>query len=328
MNLHWLTPGSIKELKSLHNSNLASVRMRIGIVSENSESMKINFTAGDIAPKNTDILLIGKIGSDCKNGRDQLWTDQINLHHKSSRKVLLDYTDHHLGNYLSPMHNFYKNLIAICDKAVVPSDKMFELLSEHFSGEIQIIEDPIEIQVIPPKKINLCNDLTLLWFGHGSNISFLLEYLNNFELCDLKINLIVLSNNYGIEAIAANRDNLKSRVMIFAEQWSLNNMIKAADLAHACIIPAGIDSSSKVGASSNRLITSFGLGLPVSADNLDSYLPFSNYYHQMRTSPLSDFINNYAMYNEKIQSAQKDIVPIFAKENILKKWGKLFYDSI
>lgn len=328
MNLHWLTPGSFRNLESLHNSNLASVRMRIGLVSENSENMKINFTAGDIAPKNTDLLVVGKIGSDCKNGRDHLWMDQIIKLRKLSRKIIMDYTDHHLGNALSHSHEFYKNLISLCDKVVVPSEKMFELLSEYFTKDIRIIEDPIEIHVIPPKKINSLNEFTLLWFGHSTNVSFLVDYLNNFKLCDSKINLIVLSNKHGIENIIANRSNLNSRVTIYTEQWSLSNMIKAAESAHACIIPAGIDSHSKMGASSNRLITAFSLGLPVSADNLDSYLPFANYYHNMRAESLSTFINNYDFYIEKVNSAQNNIVPLFTKTSILKKWEKLINYSI
>jgi hypothetical protein len=328
MNLHWMTPDILNGVDNLLNSNLASVRMRIGIVSENSEKMKVKFTFGNLVPANTDIVVVGKIGADCKNGREDLWLNQLINFRKSSKKIILDYTDNILANTLSPMHEFYKKIINLCDKVVVPSEKMLDLLSGYFDGQVIVIEDPIEIQLIPPKKISMPDDLTLLWFGHGTNISFLLDYLYNFEICDLKFKLIVLSNSYGLEVVAANNKNLKSKIKIYTEQWSLENMGKAATLSHACIIPAGIDSSVKMGASSNRLITALGLGLPVSADNLDSYLPFSSYYHQMRGSPLSDFVDKYAFYNERVHYAQNDIVPSFTKENILKKWEILFKDLI
>lgn len=329
IHLHWMTPEISSGVDNLLNSNLASVRMRLGIVSENSEKMMFNFTFGDLIPANTDIIIVGKIGSDCKkNGRENLWLNQLIHFRESSKMIILDYTDNILGNILSPMHDFYKKIINLCDKVVVPSGKMVDLLSGYFEGQISIIEDPLEIQIMPPKKISIPHDLTLLWFGHGTNISFLLDYLCNSQICNLKFKLIVLSNSYGIEVVQANYEKFKSKTSLYTKQWSLENMVKAVALSHACIIPAGVDSSAKMGASSNRLITALGLGLPVSADNLDSYLPFVDYYHQMRASPLSDFVDKYAFYNEKVHLAQSDIVPSFTKENILKKWEKLFKDLI
>jgi hypothetical protein len=72
-------------------------------------------------------------------------------------------------------------------------------LSNFFKATINIVEDPIEIttQTIKfNKPIN--GPITLLWFGHSSNIEYLLEFMRTgFEAGD-SLRIIVLSNQAGL----------------------------------------------------------------------------------------------------------------------------------
>jgi hypothetical protein len=221
------------------------------------------------------------------------------------------------------MHGFYKNILKFCDKAVVPSVVMSETLAKYFENNIVIIEDPIEVSPIAPRKPVLDGIVTLLWFGHGSNISFLLDYLRDDSICNINLKLIVLSNKYGLDMVHNYKNTLNKNINFHLENWSLKAMINASSHCQGCIIPSGLDTKSKSGASSNRLITTFALGLPVSADMLGSYIPFENYFHKIKDSPLSEFINQINFYYECVKLAQTNVVPLFDDEVIYNKWHRL-----
>ena len=101
-------------------------------------------------------------------------------------------------------------------------------------------------------------------------------------------------------------------------------MINASKISHGCLIPSDVNDSIKSGASSNRLITAFALGLPVSAEVLESYAPFTDYFHDIRETPLSGFIKQLALYTKKVETAQGEVVPMFSQEVIAKKWERFF----
>jgi len=323
MIVHWLTPGRFNAIQELSSSKMASVRMRAGLVAKHAKSMKIEFNAGDILSERTDIVVIGKIGADCENGRDNLWFEQIYKAYLANKIIILDYTDNHLDNPNSRMCNFYKKIIPFCTKSVVPSAGMVDLLMKFYGGKISVIEDPLEVQVMPPQISKPNNDFTLLWFGHGSNVSYLIEYLRNDLICDAEFNLVVLTNQYGINEMRALQESLSSKTKLILSEWSLQNMVSFSKICQGCIIPSGLKSSVKSGASSNRLITAFAMGLPVSADLLSSYSPFSQYFHNIQISPISEFRNDINYYYKCTEDAQKNIVPLFREEVISQKWSAL-----
>ncbi len=320
MMVHWLMPGRHSNIQDLYNSNLASIRMRIGLVADFANEININFSAGDIIPIQADVILIGKIGADCKNGRDVLWIEQLKKAKKNSKKIILDYTDHHLANTNSPMRDFYNEAVMVCSDVVVSSKLMKTLLMDYYDGEISVIEDPIEIEIVKPSRQRNREIFSFLWFGHGSNISFLIDYLNNEFLCNANFNLIALTDSFGVKSLISNNDKFKNRITVYPSIWSINGMRNSAEIVDACMIPSGFKSSNKIGASSNRLITAFALGLPVSADLLDSYADYSNYFHDISGGPISEFMADITKFENKLIMAQQEVVPNFKRENLIKKW--------
>ena len=178
----------------------------------------------------------------------------------------------------------------------------------------------------PPKILFNQNQISLLWFGHATNIPYLIQYLQNNLLCDASVRINVLSNSFGIDLLLTNIQSFRSNIDLNMYEWSLQNMISAAKNSDACLIPSDLNDARKSGVSSNRLITAFALGLPVSADMLASYAPFSEYFHNIREEPLSLFIKRLNVYAKKCQIAQSDIIINFSQETIAKKCISFFGD--
>jgi len=301
--------------------------MRAGLVGRHAHDIQVEFFAGDHINKKADIVVVGKIGGDCQDGRGNLWIQQLLEAKKHSKKIVLDYTDHHLESCNSPMGIFYKNILPLIDKSVVSSTCMSRLLGQFFNKEITIIEDPIEIQIIQPKNGIPSGEITFLWFGHATNIPYLLSYLHNNSLCDANFRLIVLSNRPGLEIISSHQNHFRSTIRLDLAEWSLQNMINVSLISHGCLIPSDLNDSRKAGASSNRLITAFTLGLPVTADVLESYSPFKDYFHDIRETPLSVFIKQLTLYARKVEIAQKTVVLKFSQEALSQKWKIFFYQQ-
>lgn len=328
MKIHWLIPGNYSSMEALSKSQLASTRMRVGLVEKYSSNFQIEFTAGDRISTKVDIIVIGKIGRDCQNGRDNLWFSQISEAKKNSTKIVLDYTDNHLELKKSPMNDFYINILPYISQSIVPSENMSLQLEKFFNKRITIIEDPVEFETITPKLQNQQKNITLLWFGHASNISYLSKYLQNESLCDIDFSINILSNISGLELIASQKKNFRSGIKLNLSEWTFQNMLHFAKQSEACLIPSDLNDIRKSGVSSNRLITAFALGLPVSADKLQSYAPFSEYFQDIRSAPLSIFFKQMNIFLTKCTVAQLNIVPNFSPDVIAQKWKFFFKNTI
>lgn len=323
MKIHWLIPGDYRNIDDLYKSHIASIRMRAGLVGKYSSDFQIQFTAGDHVNSNADIIVVGKIGMDCQNGRDNLWFGYLLEASKKNKKIIIDYTDNHLAR-VSPMFYFYKKILPLSDNAIVPSSYMSLLLAQYFNNKIILIEDPVEIKFLSPKILSNQNYISLLWFGHNTNIPYLVQYLQNNSLCDISVKINVLTNSHGIDLLSTNIPTFHSSIDLNMYEWSISNMINAADNSDACLIPSDINDPRKSGVGSNRLITAFALGLPVTADILASYAPFSEYFHNIRNEPLSLFTKQLKLYSEKCKKAQSEIIINFSEEVIVKKWVSFF----
>jgi len=119
-------------------------------------------------------------------------------------------------------------------------------------------------------------------------------------------------SNFGLDRI----DNLD----IYLTPWSKNDMLKAAQICDFCLLPTGINDIKKIGASSNRLLTSLAMGLPTITDNLESYFPFREFYIELRLSEISKMINNPIVDIVKIELAQKIINDQFSIKRIKNNW--------
>lgn len=318
--LHWLIP----EVGELKRSHLASMRLRTTPSITAAQSLGWRVTVGENISGTPSILLIGKIGVDNIEVRQERWLDRIRKT-KGSAKIFFDYTDHHLG-HLSPMSHFYEYAIKEVDGCIVPSKSMAELLLSKWDGPTSIIEDPIEIDAFPPKEF-AGHPVTLLWFGHSSNIDFLINFLSAGFNADDHIRLIVLSNEAGLNHLANSNLVTSAKIEFNLALWSLDNMVEAAKIADMCIIPSDLSNPKKMGASSNRLITALTLGLPTAADNLPSYREFANYFCDLQSNSFREMLANPSQFNSIVNKAQTELGPRFRMKKIEQDWKSYLLEA-
>jgi hypothetical protein len=265
---------------------------------------------------------VGKIGLGDLEKRQKLWLNQIKSAKNKNIKIFLDYTDHHLG-FKSEMRSFYESALKITDYIITPSDHLKILLNNYSSKEIFVIPDPLEVPVLSPK-ISKTNGI--LWFGHSSNIAYLINFLEEFPKTHEVFKLIVVSNDVGLNTLAKHRFQNKIRFKVSLQRWSLKSLIEASKISDICIIPSDRNDPKKSGVSSNRLITSLALGLPTVAEIMPSYAEFSKYFFNIRSNSLLETMSSSSSsgFRKLISKAQQKIIPKFLPPVIAQQWIELF----
>lgn len=314
-HIHWLLPGHYNDLKLLERNLLASIRLRSFVSSLNHNFYTFSF--GESMPLNTNILVIGKIGTFNIDKRGLNWLNQIKMAYYSNCKIILDYTDNHIM-LNNPMTLFYKSILPFITYVVTPSEQMSFIFSNFWKGPIYTIQDAIEINTI---KWNDFENKNLLWFGHNTNIPFLLKFLNKHHAKLSDYSLKIITNQYGIDYFSVhNNYNIKVTTIL----WSLDTFVNEASSCDICIIPSDKANLQKQGAGHNRLITSLTLGLPTIATMLPSYEQFKDYFVDIDSLELSRILKNRSLLKSKVILAQKKIVPLFYPKVISRKWLKVF----
>ncbi len=318
-HIHFLIPVESSSIEQLEQVNVASIRLRACPAIKTMLSKGWKVTIGDLILGNPKKIVVTKIFINQAQDRHKMWLRQIRHHKLLGAEIYLDYTDHHLSAD-STVSKFYSECLQYVDTAIVPSRKMRELLFNFFTGPIIVIEDPIEFFNQPIKLTN--KPITILWFGHASNINYLISFLKTgFKEGD-EFNLIILSNKPGLDIFTNASKTSCAKIQFQTGLWSPQNMLYAATKADACIIPSNPIDPRKNGASSNRLITSFALGLPVAADNLESYIEFNDFYVDIRSAEFRNFFKDPSNFHEKTKLAQKIITPRFTIEQSKFLWSR------
>jgi hypothetical protein len=322
MHIHILVSEIYKTLEDLQISNMASVRLRIAIIVKYLSQHGSTVSFGKTIPETSNIIFVGKIDKDDIKKRQKLWLNQIKFAKNKNIKIFVDYTDHHLG-FDSELRFFYEAVLKLADYFITPSDHLKILLNKYFSKEIFVIPDPIEVPVLSPK-ISKTNGI--LWFGHSSNIQYLINFLEECPKTYEVFKLIVVSNKVGLDYLYNHRFQSKIRFKVSLQKWSMESLIAASKISDVCIIPSDPEDPRKSGVSSNRLITSIALGLPTLAEIMPSYAEFSKYFFDIKSNSLSEIMSNSSSYETKrlISEAQQKIVPKFLPQAISQQWTKLF----
>jgi len=325
-SIHWMIPdfifqGHEKSVAVLETIPLASLRMRAFPAIKAMEGKGAQVTLGEYIAGKPSKIFVSKIGSiDAKN-RTPSYLDQLRQHTSSGAQLYIDYTDHHLGS-LTPMTAFYQEAIKIADAATVSSSYMRNLLREFYDGKIAVIEDALDITA-QPIKTTPQKERTLLWFGHESNIQYLIDFVRTgFEPGDVA-KVLVLSSIKGLELFRAAPLQSNAKLEFLLLNWSPGQMLEAARHCDACILPIDCKDPKKSGASSNRLVTALALGLPTAADNLESYREFSKVFIDIRSHEFRTMLRDPGSYNKLVAEAQASLVPRFSFENVKKAWCEL-----
>lgn len=319
MRAHYYLPFEAS-LKEALISPLASIRLRAipAIVGLESKGHIVTFGSNCPINQDLDVAIFGKMGPPEEvPAREILWSNEIKLLKAKEVKIVLDYSDHHLG-VTSNQTSFYKNNIGFADHITVPSKKMAGLVAPFCDVPIQHISDAIEFNILPPRKLNQ-KPTNIFWFGAKSNLKYLFSFIQSIEH-DEPLVLNVLTDIKGINVFQSTRLVSKTKFIVNLDVWSLNKMTEIALRSDVCIIPSDPSDIRKSGVGVNRLITALALGLPVAATCIDSYSEFSSYFVDISKPDFFDLIKNPGLFHEDVALAQKNIVNKFTKKNISESW--------
>jgi hypothetical protein len=317
--IHWLIPYDNPSLETVINSNLASIRLRLGSL---IIQKKLDVTFGNNIQNNPSALVIGKIGTSSNNMRENLWVNQIEEQKRMGTKIVLDYTDDHL-NFKSPMTSFYEGSLAYINTAITSSTFLADKLKQKSKISVEIIPDAIEVPIFKPK-IRENDSRNILWFGHASNINYLIEFINTFKNMKQKTTLFILTNEQGVNIFNQTKFNIDKSLSIQLGLWSIQAMINTSKVCDLIIIPSDPNDPKKAGVSSNRLITALALGLPTAASVMESYKEYNEYFTDIDSEKFIELIDNPDKFHLQVLEAQNRIIPQFTQEAIGQKWINFF----
>jgi len=321
--IHWLV-GGVSNLQQLKSSNLASVRLRAACAANYLASQGVRQSFGETIEGAPDVVVVCKIGANDISVRGLAWLSEMRGARQRGAKVIIDYTDHHLG-YSSSMSDFYRQALSLGDCVVVPSELMARYLGQCWQGPIVCIFDCIEYLPIAPRLVRQEKPV-VLWFGHPSNLEFLVAFLRHHDLSDRCHALITVTDNAGLSWIDSHR-SLLGVPRLTLVPWSVEGLSKAALLSDVALIPAGLHDPRKSGASANRLVTALALGLPVITHSLESYRSYREFYSDIDCDSIFDVLQNPRVEHPRVLRAQEVLLPEFSPAMLGCQW-KRFLEQV
>ena len=311
MHLHFISPFDPIEFRS---SSIASFRLRLSYLNEAAKQCGYSITSDLSINYSADIFYISKITRD----KQKEITNIIQKIKKTNKQILVDYTDDILeGNYDEERKEVYEELMKINSIFVVPVEGLSKKLEKR-GKKIFVIPDGIDSipNIEPYNKHN--NKINVLWNGHSSNINSLLRVISN-ELFDFSYNLHIVSNLNSFQILKEVKLKNTPKCKLIGHIWSINKLQHISKNCDLAILP-----SDKIWASANRLVTNFRLGLPVIAETISSYKPYSDYYCDFDKEDVSEMFSSQEKWYELIQRAQKKTQKDFSNEKLVSMWKRLF----
>jgi len=321
IHFHFLTPGRDLSVDHLFVDELASVRLRLGMAAKAGLASGFPISIGDIVPEVASHILIGKIVKRDFDTRMRLWLSQIAKARARGAHIFLDYTDHHRVSN-SPLSPFYLQVLGFVDSIIVPNHHLKASLQSDKTIDlpIYVIEDPLECKVLPPKE-GAANQPAALWFGHGSNLKFLVNYLAKWPEAGPS-DLHIVSSISVLEVMQRVHIDAPRPIEIHFHEWTITKVEEIAPLVSLCIIPSDT-GSHKAFASANRLVTSLALGLPTAASTIPSYAEFADYFMPLESKNIDEFFAAPHAYADGLRQFQANVAGRFSRENAVACWSKL-----
>ncbi len=311
MHLHFISQFNPSEFK---NSPIASHRLRLSYIAEAAKQCGYKITGDILMNESADIIYISKI----TNEMQMTILPIINKINKSQKYIFVDYTDDILeSDYEKERREIYEELMKIDSVFIVPIEGLSEKLEKR-GKKTFVIPDGIDniLNISPFKKNNAKTNV--LWNGHSSNINSLLRIISN-ELLDYNFDLHVVSNASSFQIL--NETKLKNvpKCKIFGHIWSIKKLQEVSKKCDLAILP-----SDKIWASANRLVTNFRLGLPVIAETISSYMPYSDYYCNFEKDLISEIFKSQEKWFGLVKQAQIKIEDELNRKKLINLWKKLF----
>ncbi len=325
LRLHWLTPFSGK-LSDLESVNLASVRLRAAVALRAAEKADWHYSFGpqvNLNRRAADLcVVVGKLGSNDVERLASVWLENLAQAKKrvSGCRIVVDYTDHHLGAS-TELSDFYRALLPLADAVIVSSSALALQLQPHFPGPVFVVPDALEVPITPPVRHKHAPPRAL-WFGHGTNLIYLAQALAPIgrQLQGAPLELRVLSNRPALEQFKRALSAIPEGIALKAGDWSLAAMQAHAAECDFCLLPSDPHDARKMGVSSNRLLTALAMGLPVAASPLASYKKFSEFFLDLEAGGLLELVSAPDRFHDRVMRAQQTVLNDYLAPSMQKHW--------
>ena len=325
LRLHWLTPFS-GQFSDLETVNLASVRLRAAVALRAAEKADWYYSFGpqiDLKPRATDFcVVVGKLGSNDVERLASVWLENLAQAKKrvSGCRIVVDYTDHHLGAE-TELSDFYRALLPLANAVIVSSSALAVQLQTYFPGPVFVVPDALEVPITPPVRHQHAPPRAL-WFGHGTNLAYLAQALAPIgrQLQGAPLELRVLSNRPAIEQFKRALTAIPEGIALRAGDWSLAAMQAHAAECDFCLLPSDPHDARKMGVSSNRLLTALAMGLPVAASPLASYKEFSEFFLDLEAGGLLELVSAPDRFHDRVMRAQQTVLNDYLAPSMQMRW--------
>ncbi|MEY3572208.1 MAG: hypothetical protein RJA77_123 [Pseudomonadota bacterium] len=326
----WLVPNvKTNDHQELYDTEMASSRLRAGVCIQGCERngmlvYPLNFREPSHDPH---LVFMAKFVPDSNTGqflddsgtRAGIWLEKIQQIKAKGRILVVDYTDNHFTNP-NIVGDFYRTIRPHIDAMVVPSTRMARHLEGSWTKPLEIIPEPVEVPM-QAVRTYVGGEKTALWFGHNSNLPYLLDFMTT-GLREAPPDRLIVQTNFVVpQAAEALKARLPKATQLEIQKWTLPAMLKAAAQSHYAIIPSDVNDERKNGASPGRLLTSLAMGLPVVATPLESYLPFAGYFAQIGSLEATELMRNPAVHADRIEPAQALIEAQYTVQAIGAQWA-------
>ena len=322
MFIHIFLPGNEVTAEQVRSSKLASARLRMWPLIEAARLEGYEITLGDTAPPHTELAVVGKIGAANIARRQDHWLNQMRVLQSAKRRVVLDYTDHHLETS-SVMTPFYSRAVHSCDTIVCPTSALSaELQQTVISPKFMTIFDLMEYPTAPPKSNLSSKNVKVMWFGHPSNGQFLAKFIDENSAGMADCQLVVVSTSDTVRILQQYPYQQRPALELSFVDWSPQNVLEISRQVDLCVIPSDLRSSKRF-ASNNRLVTALSLGLPTIATPIDSYKEFSKFFAEESSEIASAVMRSPLTLVNEILEFQHSHAPQFQQDAIISSWREL-----
>ena len=326
----WLVPNvKTNDHQELYDTEMASSRLRAGVCIKGCERSgmlvyPLNFREASHDPH---LVFMAKFVPDSNTGqflddsgtRAGIWLEKIQQIKAKGRILVVDYTDNHFTNP-NIVGDFYRTIRPHIDAMVVPSTRMARHLEGNWTKPVEIIPEPVEV-AMQPVRLYEGGEKTALWFGHNSNLPYLLDFMSKGMQEAPPSRLIIQTNFVVPQAAEALKARTPKGTTLDIQKWTLSAMLEAARQSHYAMIPSDVNDERKNGASPGRLLTSLAMGLPVVATALESYQPFAEFFAEIGTPRAKALMANPADFTANMEAAQALIQASFTAEAIGAQWA-------
>ena len=291
MQIHFVAHG---------DESLASHRMRVLKPAELLSKAGHEVTISDKPDQMVHWNIFGKhLNNDLNNAKSM----------QGVTKIAFDVVDDH---FEGQMGSYYQEMCGFADVVLTPSDNMKSLVEAYTHTAVEVVKEPI---TMPYYKAGLWDIDSLMWFGHISNISPL---VNELESIPDRYDLEVITN-----AVVEGGDftSLKWRQGLVEERLKTINIV---------LLPIDLNRRGSVYKSTNRAVDALRAGKVVITNSVDVYGELEDYIIISDTiaEGLEYYSTHYSTVLENVQAGQKYVQENYNDIKVLEDWNKILTKHI